>query len=105
VGDAHFALLPEATAKYRFPWLNAALWRSGRLLHPEVFDESGALPVTDDHTALQEAGIPATLLIDFDYPHWHHVSDTLDKCSPRSLGVTGRVLLHALVDQPPPKAP
>ena len=39
-------------------------------------------------------------LIDFDYgPNnswWHTVEDTLDKCSPESLEVTGRIVLAAL---------
>ena len=34
-------------------------------------------------------GIPAIDLIDFEYPHWHTVRDTPDKCSPASLKVRG----------------
>ena len=41
-------------------------------------------------------GVPATLLIDFDYPPWHTADDTLDKISAESLGVVGQVLLEAL---------
>ena len=37
--------------------------------------------VLDDHLALLNAGIPAIDIIDFDYKHWHLLSDTPDKCS------------------------
>ena len=30
-------------------------------------------------------GVPATLLIDFDYPPWHTADDTLDKVDPETL--------------------
>ena len=41
-------------------------------------------------------GVPATLLIDFDYPPWHTAGDTVDKVSARSLEIVGNVLLDAL---------
>ncbi|MBA4065157.1 MAG: hypothetical protein C0501_15865 [Isosphaera sp.] len=37
--------------------------------------------VQDDHLALNRVGIPAVDIIDFDYPHWHKLSDTPDKVS------------------------
>jgi glutaminyl-peptide cyclotransferase len=48
--------------------------------------------VLDDHIALNEAGIPAIDIIDFDYKHWHLLSDTVDKCSPKQLAEVGTVL-------------
>jgi glutaminyl-peptide cyclotransferase len=38
------------------------------------------------------------LLIDFDYPHWHKISDTLDKCSPKSLNAVFSVLVGVLAE-------
>ena len=35
--------------------------------------------VLDDHIALIKAGIPTVDVIDFDYAHWHKLSDTPDK--------------------------
>ena len=43
-----------------------------------------------------KAGVPAALLIDFDFPPWHTAGDTLDKVSAQSLAVVGDVLLDAL---------
>src|SRR2546423_5138070 len=34
--------------------------------------------ITDDHTPLNEIGIPVIDLIDFDYPPWHTPDDTID---------------------------
>ena len=52
-----------------------------------------AAEVQDDHLALNQAGIPAIDILDFDYPHWHKLSDTPDKCSPKQLAEVGKVLL------------
>ena len=41
--------------------------------------------IYDDHYPFHQMGIPATVLIDFDYPHWHTQADTLDKCSIKSM--------------------
>ncbi|MGA9397602.1 MAG: M28 family peptidase, partial [Anaerolineaceae bacterium] len=46
----------------------------------------------DDHLPFLEKGIPAALLIDFDYPWWHTTSDTLDKVSASSLDAVGETL-------------
>jgi glutaminyl-peptide cyclotransferase len=52
--------------------------------------------VTDDHTPLNEIGIPVIDLIDFDYPPWHTLDDTMDKLSAESLRVTGSVACYYL---------
>jgi glutaminyl-peptide cyclotransferase len=56
------------------------------------FDRS----VTDDHTPLNEAGIPTIDVIDFDYAWWHTAEDTIDKVSAESLDKVGRVALYYL---------
>jgi Zn-dependent M28 family amino/carboxypeptidase len=54
------------------------------------------MAVADDHAPFLAAGVPAALLIDFDYPPWHTAGDTLDKVAARSLQVVGDVVLAAL---------
>jgi len=56
--------------------------------------------ILDDHWSFLEQGMPSLLLIDFDYGdvpgknnYWHTVHDTLDKLSPESLTITGRITL------------
>ncbi|MEY2495452.1 MAG: glutaminyl-peptide cyclotransferase [Verrucomicrobiota bacterium] len=52
--------------------------------------------ITDDHTPLNEIGIPTIDLIDFDFPAWHTPADTMDKLSAESLRITGAVACHYL---------
>ncbi len=52
--------------------------------------------ILDDHTPLNEIGIPTIDLIDFDYPPWHTPGDTMDKLSAESLQIVGTVALHYL---------
>lgn len=49
-----------------------------------------------DHTAFVEAGIPAAILIDIDYPPWHTTADLPEACDADSLAQMGQ-LLDALV--------
>jgi glutaminyl-peptide cyclotransferase len=49
--------------------------------------------VLDDHLQLLRAGIPAIDIIDFDYPHWHRLSDTPENCAPEGMEQVGRVVL------------
>ena len=53
--------------------------------------------IGDDHTPLNQIGIPVIDLIDFDFPPWHTAEDTLDKISAESLEIVGRVALYDLM--------
>ena len=52
--------------------------------------------ITDDHTPLNEIGIPVIDLIDFDYSPWHTPQDTMDKLSAESLRISGSVAAYYL---------
>jgi Zn-dependent M28 family amino/carboxypeptidase len=52
--------------------------------------------VMDDHTPLNEAGVPTIDLIDFDFDPWHTADDTMDKLSAESLRTVGAVTLWVL---------
>ena len=94
IGDKALNIRRELDAT---PWLTDLIWGSARRLGHRAHFLDEALSVEDDHSPFLRAGVPATLLIDFDYgPYWHTAEDTLDKLSPRSLGVVGEVLLDAL---------
>ena len=73
-------------------------WTIGAAIAPGAFvGRPTAYPISDDHTALQSAGIPSFLVIDFDYePYFNTTQDTIDKCSVDSLQTVGRTLLQYL---------
>jgi len=93
IGDRDLAIRREA---HSTAWLTDIVWdAAARLGHGRHFLRD-AMPVEDDHVPFLRAGVPAALLIDFDFPAWHTAEDTLDKVSARSLAVVGEVLLEAL---------
>ena len=57
-------------------------------------------PILDDHLSFLAEGVPSVDLIDLSFgpynSYWHTTNDTLANCSKASLGVTGRLVLHAL---------
>jgi glutaminyl-peptide cyclotransferase len=50
----------------------------------------------DDHTPLNEIGIPTIDVIDFSFPWWHTAQDTMDKLSAQSLQIVGSVAAYYL---------
>ncbi|HVH69272.1 MAG TPA: M28 family peptidase [Gemmatimonadales bacterium] len=77
------AFAPEVVDRV---WRTAADLGYGRIFIPGVKHT-----LTDDHVALQQAGIHAIDVVDFDYPYWHTTEDTIDKVSAASLQVVGDV--------------
>jgi len=60
-------------------------WELTKTLNLGRFSDETSQEIRDDHTALNKAGIPTFLIIDFDYPYFHTTHDTEDKCSAESL--------------------
>lgn len=106
VGDKDLQLHPE---KNSFTWPDTRplvndIWSTAKRLGVSEFVARSRHLVNDDHLALRNiAGIPTCDMIDFDYPYWHTVEDTPDKCSPESLAKVGWVVLEWLrqVDRKP----
>lgn len=91
IGDRDLALTRDINSREAAPELWTRVTElCGKHGIPFLPGETGVL---DDHIPLIERGIPTVDLIDFDYPWWHTVSDTPDKCSPVSLGKIGAVVL------------
>jgi Zn-dependent M28 family amino/carboxypeptidase len=74
------------------PKLVEAVWGVAVNMKAKSFEWKEGPTVQDDHLALNEAGIPAVDVIDFDYPHWHKLTDTPDKVSPDQLAEVAAVL-------------
>jgi hypothetical protein len=95
VGDADLNVYQE---KGSDPDLTKQIWESAeRLGFSKQFISKQKHAILDDHVPFREAGIPAVDIIDFDYPFWHTVSDTMDKITPASLEIVGKTVLDWLV--------
>jgi glutaminyl-peptide cyclotransferase len=98
VGDRHLRIRKEPQSVEFAPEIVARIWETAKRLGlSENFPDEAEIPIKDDHVALHDGlGIPAVLLIDFEYGpahSWFHThQDTPDKCSPESLEAVGRVL-------------
>tara|TARA_B100000686_G_scaffold249098_1_gene259042 strand:- start:4856 stop:5794 length:939 start_codon:yes stop_codon:yes gene_type:complete len=62
------------------------------------FKNSIKYSIIDDHMPFTLLGIPSAVLIDFDYPHWHKQSDTLEQCSLESLMAVFSVLMDLVAE-------
>jgi glutaminyl-peptide cyclotransferase len=95
--DLHF---PVEVNSYRFaPEIVDKVWGKASELGLSAFDHSPGYEMIDDHLELLKVGIPAIDIIDFDYPYYHTLQDTEDKCSPESLGTVGTLLLHLIYEE------
>jgi glutaminyl-peptide cyclotransferase len=97
VGDKDLVFRRERLSQQQAGWLNDLLWQTGEAVNASAFDADDMIgPIIDDHHPLQQVGIPAILLIDYDYDPWHTHLDTPDQCTPESLAITGTTLLRLL---------
>ncbi len=83
------------------PDVVARVWRMAeRLGYRQYFPDERGISITDDHLALDRAGIPTIDIIDFDYGpgnvYWHTLEDDMANVSPTGLGVVGEVLLELI---------
>ena len=96
IGDANLEVYLEMNSD---PILSGEIWGVAEKLGYRA----AIIPIPrhrmlDDHIPFRNAGIPAVDMIDFDYPYWHTVSDTVDKVSAESLQIIGETLFVWLVE-------
>jgi Zn-dependent M28 family amino/carboxypeptidase len=97
VADRHLNILRESNST---AWLSdAAFGSASRLGYASLFS-GGTFPVEDDHMPFLARGIPSVDIIDLTpFGSYHHTAeDSIDKCSPESLAVVGRVVLATLAE-------
>jgi glutaminyl-peptide cyclotransferase len=68
------------------------VWGLAKELGAKSFKYESGYEIQDDHLALLKAGILTIDIIDFDYPHWHKLSDTPDKVSGTQMAEVSKVL-------------
>ncbi len=93
IGDAHLRIDKDSNST---PWLVDLVWGQAKRLGYSRYFLSKSMAVDDDHIPFLHHGVAAIDVIDFNYPYWHTVQDTLDKCSPHSLAVVGHVFLASI---------
>ena len=98
VGDRDLKIRPERFSVRRAPAVVDRIWAAAEKIGATAFVRDPGPAVLDDHVFLLDRGIPCIDVIDFDYPYWHTLDDTPDKCAPDSLAQVGRAILAALAD-------
>lgn len=90
IGDKNLNIYKETNSSVT---LSDDLWGIASTLgFQKTFINETRYSLLDDHFPFLQAGIPAALIIDFDYPYWHTTEDTIDKVHPNSLQQVGDVL-------------
>jgi hypothetical protein len=98
IGDADLQVFVEGFSQQYVPELVDRVWTKAELLGLPGFHRSVGYEMVDDHLELIKVGIPTVNIIDFEYPYWHTIEDTPDKCSPESLEIIGILLLHLIYE-------
>jgi Zn-dependent M28 family amino/carboxypeptidase len=95
VGPGHPVYKRETNST---PWLVDILWSAAaRLGYGSIFVKDTST-IEDDHLAFLNRNVPAADIIDLEVPYWHTTQDTLDKIDPRTLAITGHVLIASFPD-------
>ncbi len=68
------------------------IWSTAHDLGYDAFIPEVKYTIIDDHVPFLQRGIDVVEIIDFDYPAWHTIGDTLDKVSAESLFEIGHTL-------------
>jgi len=97
IGDADLNIEREANST---PWLEDLIYQAATRLGYQSHFFGRTIPIEDDHQPFVERGVPSADLIDLNYGYnnvFHHTTqDTIDKLSPRSLEIVGRVTLETV---------
>lgn len=98
VGDKDLQIYQEGYSTLYAKEIVKLVWGKAEKLSISEFRSEIKHFMIDDHLPLIRAGIPCIDIIDFDYPYWHTLEDTPDKCSPESLEKVGKLIIAILYD-------
>ncbi len=96
IGDKDLDIYIEQNSLENAPEIVKKVWELANKLGFNEFHNKIGYSIMDDHIQLIKKGIPCIDIIDFNYPYWHTSGDTPDKCSPRSLGIIGRLMIELI---------
>jgi glutaminyl-peptide cyclotransferase len=109
IGDADLNVDRDTNST---PWVESVVYEAATRTGYQSHFFTRTLGMEDDHLPFMKRGVPSADLIDFDYGYnnvfWHTPQDTVDKLSPKSLEITGTVILETIrildsMPQLPPK--
>jgi len=101
VADKDLQILQEGNSATNAPEVVERVWtKADEMGYGKYFRPTVGYTLTDDHVSLQQAGIRAIDVVDFNYGpnngYWHTTQDTLDKVSAASLQIVGDVAMGLL---------
>ncbi len=96
IGDRNLEIYRESFSVKHAAWLVDLIFKIAAKKNLPQFKNKLKYTIYDDHYPFIGLGVPSVVLIDFDYPHWHKMTDTLDKCSPESLAIVFDVVVEVL---------
>ncbi|HJP85056.1 MAG TPA: M28 family peptidase [Gemmatimonadaceae bacterium] len=92
IGDKDLRIPYEMNSFQQVPEVVSRVWQTAADLgYGNVFVQESGGAITDDHVPLLNAGLRVIDVIDLTYAPHHTPQDTMDKISPRSLGIVGDV--------------
>lgn len=101
IGDKDLTVpMDPESLRYARPVVKALYDHAKTIGLEKTFPSVAGPQIVDDHIPINQAGLRTIDLIDFDYPYWHTIEDTADKCSAESLGKVGKLLESFLRKQP-----
>jgi spermidine synthase len=94
VCDKDLKILKEQSSVQNASSQTKNFWDIAKRINNNIFVDKIGLEIRDDHTPLNQAGIPSFLVIDSEYPPFHTTNDTVDKCSAESLETVANAVLN-----------
>jgi glutaminyl-peptide cyclotransferase len=97
IGDADLNVDRDTNST---PWLEDLVYQAATRLGYQSHFFARTVALEDDHLPFVERGVPSADLLDLDYGYhnvFHHTpQDTLDKLSPKSIEIVGKVILQTV---------
>jgi len=92
VCDKDLKISIEQSSAQNAPQQTKLFWDLAKKVDGNAFVDKAGPEIQDDHTPLNQAGVPSFLVIDFDYSPFHTTKDTADKCSAKSLETVAKAV-------------
>jgi hypothetical protein len=100
VGGVGTRVAKEGYSVQYAPALVDTLFERAAALGLDYFVDAQGQPIVDDHVPFLRRGVRMANLFGYEYPHWHTLADTPDKCVPELVDQVGALLVDFLYGYP-----